>query len=109
MYNRITLSSKFDQEFETFFDSPEEAKCESCGGELSPEKVNLEEFEGGKLYLMEKVPAFVCQECGEVWIPEPFIKEFEKMLETAKKHILAKKKKKAPKKVLKKKPRKKKT
>lgn len=99
MYNTCTLKSRFDQEFEELFNNPEEAKCESCGGELNPEKVNLEEFENGKLYLMEKVPAFVCQDCGEVWIPEPIMKEFEKMLETAKKHALKKAKKKPKKKI----------
>ena len=98
MYNTCTLNNKHDQEFEDLFGSPEEAKCESCGGELNPEKVNLEEFEKGKLYLMEKVPAFICQDCGEVWIPEPFMKEFEKMLETAKAHSLAKARKKKQKK-----------
>jgi YgiT-type zinc finger domain-containing protein len=63
----------------------EEAEsCEACGGTLKAEKVNLEEFEGGKLYLMENVAAFVCEQCGEVWVPEPIIEEFEKMMETAK-------------------------
>lgn len=97
MYNANILKEDLSKEFEAFFSEAEEAKCESCGGELNPEKVNLEEFEKGKLYLMEKVPAFVCQDCGEVWVPEPIMKEFEKMLETAKKHSL-KKEKKAPRK-----------
>jgi len=60
--------------------------CQACGGELKAEKVNLEEFEGGKLYLMENVHAYVCQECGEVWVPEPVLAEFEKMIDTAKQH-----------------------
>jgi len=62
--------------------------CQECGGQLAFEKVNLEDYQGGKLYLMEKVPAMVCQECGEVWVPEPVMKEFEKMIDTAKKHSL---------------------
>lgn len=69
-----------------FEEDSEEVKraCEACGGELKVEKVNLEEFEGGKLYLMESVSAFVCQECGEIWVPEPVLKEFEVMINTAK-------------------------
>jgi len=67
------------------FEATPEA-CEACGGELTADKVNLEEFENGKLYLMENVMAYVCQQCGEVWVPEPVIKEFEKMMDTAKKH-----------------------
>ncbi len=60
--------------------------CEACGGVLKAEKVNLEEFEGGKLYLMENVVAYVCQECGEMWVPEPILNEFEDMMKTAKLH-----------------------
>lgn len=73
-------------------DDPEESfeevskTCEACGGFLKAEKVNLEEFENGKLYLMENVLAYVCQECGEMWVPEPTLQEFEKMMETAKHH-----------------------
>ncbi|MFA5114099.1 MAG: YgiT-type zinc finger protein [Candidatus Margulisiibacteriota bacterium] len=58
--------------------------CEACGGPLELEKVNLEDYQGGKLYMMESVPAYVCQECGEVWVPEPLMAEFEKMIATAK-------------------------
>lgn len=60
--------------------------CEACGGFLKAEKVNLEEFEDGKLYLMENVLAYICQECGEMWVPEPTLQEFEKMMDTAKHH-----------------------
>jgi YgiT-type zinc finger domain-containing protein len=58
--------------------------CEACGGPLELEKVNLEDYQGGKLYMMESVPAYVCQECGEVWVPEPLMAEFEKMIVTVK-------------------------
>jgi YgiT-type zinc finger domain-containing protein len=61
-------------------------ECQACGGPLVFEKVNLEDYQGGKLYMMEKVPALVCQECGEVWVPGPVMAEFEKMIETAKQH-----------------------
>ena len=64
----------------------ETESCQACGGTLKPEKVNLEEFEEGKLYLMENVVAYICEECGEMWIPEPIVNEFEKMMETAKKY-----------------------
>ncbi len=72
-----------EDQTEDSFESAEEA-CQACGGELVVDKVNLEEFENGKLYLMENVIAHVCQQCGEVWVPEPVIKEFEKMMHTAK-------------------------
>lgn len=62
----------------------EPGECQACGGPLELEKVNLEDYQGGKLYVMENVPAYVCQECGEIWVPEPIMEEFEKMIETAK-------------------------
>lgn len=68
-------------------------ECQACGGFLSLEKVNLEDYQGGKLYLMESVPAYVCQECGEVWVPEPIMQEFERMIYTAKKKKTQKPKK----------------
>jgi YgiT-type zinc finger domain-containing protein len=67
--------------------------CQACGGNLQLEKVNLEDFQEGKLYIMEKVPAYVCEECGEVWVPEPIMKEFEKMIETARKRKTKKRRK----------------
>lgn len=72
-----------NKEFEDFLGEAE-SECEACGGELKLEKVNLEDYQGGKLYMMENVPAYVCQECGEIWVPEPIMQEFEKMIETAK-------------------------
>lgn len=85
------MEKNSDREFEEFIES-EESACEACGGELKAEKVNLEDYQGGKLYVMEKVEAFVCQECGEIWVPEPAMKEFESMIELAKhKHLPAQK------------------
>lgn len=89
LYNQDNLAKETDKETEEFFEEAESA-CQACGGELKPEKVNLEELEGGKLYLMENVPAMVCEECGEIWVPEPILKEFEKMMETAKLHRVKK-------------------
>lgn len=80
-------------EFEEIFGGLSNS-CEACGGKVTPQKVNLEEFENGKLYLMEQVPALVCENCGEMWIPEQIIEEFEKMIETAKKRKSTAKKKK---------------
>ena len=87
IHSHIFMAKDGDKEFEKYKDilaanAPEE--CEVCGGPLVLENVNLEDYEEGKLYMMEKVPAFVCQECGEIWVPEPIIQEFEKMIDTAK-------------------------
>lgn len=80
--NKMDKDSK-ENEIEESFDEDDSQSCESCGGQLESKKVNLEEFEGGKLYLMENVTAHVCEHCGEMWVPEPTLKEFEKMMQTA--------------------------
>ena len=80
MANDKEIDSKYKELLEE--SKPEE--CEACGGPLILEKVNLEDYQGGKLYMMEQVPAYVCQNCGEIWVPEPIMLEFEKMIETAK-------------------------
>ncbi len=54
--------------------------CNACGGKLFFDKVSLDHYEEEKLYVIEDVPAFVCSECGEIWIPKPVIEELEKMI-----------------------------
>lgn len=63
----------------------EQQYCEECGGTLKPNKIRLEEFEGGKLYVIEDAPVLECESCGEVWVPQPIIDEFESMMDAAKK------------------------
>lgn len=74
-----------NNQYKELLNDVEVGDCQNCGGALAIEKVNLEDYQGGKLYMMESIPAFVCQECGEVWVPEPIMKEFVKMIDTAKK------------------------
>jgi YgiT-type zinc finger domain-containing protein len=64
----------------------EQQFCEECGGALKPGKMRLEEFEGGKLFVIEDAPVMECESCGEVWVPQPIIEEFEQMMEAAKKN-----------------------
>jgi len=56
--------------------------CTACQGKLYFDRVSLDHYEGDKLYVIEDVPAFICEECGEVWIPKPVIEELEKMIAT---------------------------
>jgi len=58
--------------------------CNECGGTLKPSTMKLEEYEGGKLFVIEDVPVMECENCGEVWVPEPIIEEFEQMMKLAK-------------------------
>jgi len=54
--------------------------CNACGGKLFFDKVSLDHYEDEKLYVIEDVPAFICEDCGEIWIPKPVIEELEKMI-----------------------------
>ena len=72
------------EKYKKLLGDEEPGDCQACGGQLNLEKVNLEDYQNGKLYMMENVPAYVCQECSEIWVPEPIMAEFEKMIETAK-------------------------
>lgn len=62
------------------FGSLNPGQCSVCGGKLFFDKVSLDHYEGEKLYVIEDVPAFICEECGEIWIPKPVIEELEKMV-----------------------------
>jgi YgiT-type zinc finger domain-containing protein len=95
VYNKASIKIMQDQsEFEKYKSLLEENApegCEACGGPLNIEKVNLEDYQGGKLYMMESIPAFVCQDCGETWVPEMLMHEFEDMISFAKEHDKAQK------------------
>jgi len=60
--------------------------CSTCGGVLEVKKISLDEFQHGKLYIIEEIPALVCENCGETWIPKPYMEEFEQMINAVKKH-----------------------
>ena len=82
---KVDDSSLFEEAIEEEFDG-EIGSCQSCGGKLKVEKSNREEFEGGKLYAMENVMVYMCEDCGEMWVPEPIMIEFENMINIAKKY-----------------------
>ena len=84
MYNHLFMAGKKKEE-------EEQQACEECGGILKPKKIRLEEFEGGKLFVIEDAPVMECESCGEVWVPQPIIEEFENMMDAAKKKKLPKK------------------
>lgn len=87
VYNEKLMTKKSDKQEESQY-------CEECGGTLKPNKIRLEEFENGKLYVIEDAPVMECESCGEVWVPQPIIEEFEQMMEVSKKSKSFKKMKK---------------
>lgn len=43
--------------------------CAICGGKLHTEKITIDRIVKDHLYLFEKVPVQVCEQCSEIWIP----------------------------------------
>ncbi len=40
-------------------------RCYFCGGKTAPKRVTAENWWGENLFLVEDVPAMVCEDCGE--------------------------------------------
>ena len=43
--------------------------CALCGGKLEHKTITHQQPWGGELYEFENVPALVCRQCGEVYLP----------------------------------------
>jgi len=54
--------------------------CDFCGGELSPQQVDLEVWERGELTICQGVPADVCSQCGEKYLHARVAQEVERFL-----------------------------
>lgn len=54
--------------------------CEFCGGQTIKKKVRRHHWLRKKLYLIENVPAEVCNECGERYFHAQVLDEIDRML-----------------------------
>jgi len=59
--------------------------CSFCGGEVKPEKVELDYRYKGKLYIFRDVPVGVCQQCGEKYLTAEVVKVIESRIRTKEK------------------------
>jgi len=55
--------------------------CAICGGQLRRTAITHEEKRAAKIYLVENVPAKICQVCGEVWIAGTTLKEIDRLIQ----------------------------
>ncbi|MBI3666619.1 MAG: type II toxin-antitoxin system MqsA family antitoxin [Acidobacteria bacterium] len=44
-------------------------KCAECGGTLAQRTITHTQAWGDQLYRFDQVPALVCTQCGQVWLP----------------------------------------
>lgn len=54
-------------------------KCYFCGGTIKKKKVRVDYRWGDKLTVLENVPAWVCNQCGEKYFDAEVAKEMERL------------------------------
>lgn len=55
------------------------AKCYLCGGKTERKLITAENWRGDKLVLVENVPAWVCENCGEAYPDGEVCMELDRM------------------------------
>ena len=63
--------------------------CYYCGGEVKEKVIQIEHRWKGKLYLIDKVPVGVCQQCGEKYLASGVYKGLERLAKS-KNHLMGK-------------------
>ena len=58
--------------------------CYHCGGEVLEREVDLDFRLGGRLYIIERIPVGVCQQCGEKFFPAAVSEELDRLVKLAK-------------------------
>jgi YgiT-type zinc finger domain-containing protein len=54
--------------------------CSFCGGVVKEEKAELDYRYKGKLYVFQKVPVGVCQQCNEKYLTAEVVKKIERRI-----------------------------
>jgi len=53
--------------------------CDFCDGTLEPKSVTVDWRRGGRLVVIENVPALVCNHCGERYYAQAVMKQMEEI------------------------------
>ena len=56
-------------------------KCYLCSGEMKEELVTITRYRKGSYYLLEDVPAMVCEQCGEKWFSMKTVINMDELME----------------------------
>ncbi len=57
--------------------------CYYCGGEVLEREVDLDFRWGGRLFIIERVPTGVCQQCGEKFFTAAVSEELDQLVKSA--------------------------
>ena len=55
-------------------------KCYFCKGEIKPGRVRAIRERNGDIFVLDGVPADVCQQCGEQFFTGPVAKEMDRLM-----------------------------
>ena len=55
-------------------------ECPLCGGKLNKEEIDYEKHWGEKIFSFKKVPAFVCESCGDILLTGEAAKAIEDII-----------------------------
>jgi YgiT-type zinc finger domain-containing protein len=59
-------------------------RCAVCGGTQVPTTITHHARRGATIYVFENVPAFVCDQCGEVWLDGEVLDQIDRLIASGK-------------------------
>jgi YgiT-type zinc finger domain-containing protein len=59
----------------------QQARCSRCGAQLQRQTVTDAQTIEGKVYIVEDVPAWICQQCGEQYLSAETMQAIQDQLE----------------------------
>lgn len=57
--------------------------CYYCGGDVLEREVDVDFRWGGRLFIIERVPAGVCQQCGEKFFTASVSEDLDRLVKSA--------------------------
>ena len=57
--------------------------CYYCGGEVQEREIDIDFRWKGRLFIIEKVPVGMCQQCGEKFFTAAVSEELDRLVESA--------------------------
>ena len=60
---------------------PQRTRCAECGGTLAQRTITHTQAWGEQLYRFDRVPALVCAQCGQAWLPAEVSQLVDKVIQ----------------------------
>lgn len=59
----------------------EKTTCSACGARLQHRKITYTQTIGAEVYIVEDVPAWVCDQCGEIYLDPATVDAIQEQIE----------------------------